>query len=195
MRTRFFSLVALLLVSDQVAADERSFRFGGSLESDAGCPRPNKAFCGQYSGTLTIDDDQEAAEWIPGHAYYYRYTVAEVIFADGQAVISRSPSQLPTRQSAIMGTIPKLRVETSGDYISITIDIVDPTSAFGSIAARYYYDRDTVVPADLRDVLETLSKEPEIAKFFVVGGACSWGPCVDSSLTPLRPSAPVENDG
>lgn len=184
--------MAFLIVSGQVVADERTFYFSGSLEGDTRCAPSDSAFCGPYRGKLTIDDDQDAIEWIPGHAYYYRYTAAEVVFADGQTVISKSPSTLPPMQSAVLGTTPKLRVETSGDYLHITIDIIDPKTAFGVIAPHYYHDQGTFDLADLRDVLETLCRKPSIAKFFVAGGACSHGPCLDQSLTPLRPKATVE---
>lgn len=186
--------MTILVVSGQLVADERTFYFSGSLEGDTGCPPSDGAFCGPYRGKLTIDDDQEAIEWIPGYAYYYRYTVAEVVFADGLTVTSRSPSTLPPMQSAVMGTTPKLRVETSGDYLHITIDILDPKTAFGVIAPQYYHDQGTSDPANLRDVLETLRREPSIAKFLVAGGACSRGPCLDRSLTPLRPTATVESE-
>ena len=194
MKSCIFALVAFLVVSGQVVADERTFYFSGSLEGDTRCPPSDGAFCGPYRGTLTIDDDQDAIEWIPGRAYYYRYTAAEVVFADGQTVTSKSPSTLPPMQSAIGGMTPKLRVETSGDYLHITIEMLDPKTAFGVIAPQYYYGRGTFDPADLRDVLKTLCGKPSIAKFFVVGGACSWGPCLDRSLTPLRPTATVKDE-
>jgi hypothetical protein len=97
-------------------------------------------------------------------------------------------------QSAIAGMTPKLRVETSGDYLHITIDMHDPKTAFGAIAPQYYYGRGTFDPADLRDVLKALCGNPSIAKFFVVGGACSWGPCLDRSLTPLRQKTTVKKE-
>jgi hypothetical protein len=133
-------------------------------------------------------------EWIPGHAYYYRYAEAKIVFADGQSVTSHSPSSLPPQQSAIMSVTPKLRVETSGDYLRITIDIFDPTATFGVIAPQYYYGLGTFDPANLGDVLGALRGNPSMAKFFIVGGACSLRPCVDSSLTPLRPAAAIKNE-
>jgi len=195
MKSCILALAAFLVVSGQVVAGERTFYFSGTLEGDTRCPPSDGAFCGPYRGTLTIDDDQDAMEWIPGYAYYYRYTAAEVVFADGQTVTSKSPSTLPPAQSAIMSMTPKLGVTTYGDSIHITIDMLDPTTTFGAIAPQYYYGRGTFDPADLRDVLKALCGKPSIAKFSVVGGggACSWGPCLDKSLTALVPEANLEN--
>ena len=175
-------------------ADERTFYFSGTLEGDTRCPPSGGTFCGPYNGTLTLDDDQDAMEWIPGRAYYYRYTTAKIVFADGQTVTSMSPSSLPPKQSAIMALTPKLRVEASGDDLHITIDMLDPTTAFGVIAPQYYYGLGAFDPADLRDVLKALPGKPSIAKFFVLGGACSWGPCLDRSLTPLTPTATIKKE-
>jgi len=192
MKSRIIALVAFLVVSGLVVADERTFHFSGTLEGDTRCPPSDGEFCGPYRGTLTLDDDQDAIEWIPGRAYHYRYAAAEVVFADGQTVTSKSPSTLPPMQSAIAGVTPKLRVETSGNYLHITIDMHDPKAAFGVIAPQYHYGQGTFDPADLRDVLKALCGKSSIAKF-VVGGACSWGPCLDRSLTPLRSTATVKN--
>ena len=194
MKPCIIAFAAVLVLSGQVVADERTFYFSGTLEGDTRCPSSGGGFCGPYRGTLTIDDDQDAMEWIPGHAYYYRYTAAEVVFADGRTVTSKSPSTLPPMQSPTMSMTPKLRVETSGDYFHITIDMLDPTTAFGIVAPQYYYGRATFDPADLRDVLKALSGKPSMAKFFVVGGACSLGPCLDRTLTPLRPAVTVKSD-
>ncbi len=190
-----FALTALLLVTAQVGADERSFYFGGTLAGETRCPPSEGSFCGAYAGTLTIDDDQVSMEWIPGHDYIYRYTEARVVFADGQTVTSYSPSTLPRQQSAIMSVTPKFVVEKDAQgRLTIIIDILDSESGFGTIAPRYIYGAGTFDPAVLCDVLAALPGKPSSAKLFVVGGACSWGPCVDHSLTPLTPEAKVRNE-
>jgi len=193
MKRCIFAFATFLASSGHIVADERTFYFSGTLEGDTRCPPADAAFCGPYSGTLTIDDDQDAMEGIPGRTYYYRYTEAKVEFADGQTVTSKSPSTLPPMQSATMGMTPKLRVEIAGESLHITIDMLDPKTTFGMIAPQYYYAAGTFDPADLRDVLGAVPGNPLLAKLFVFGGACSWGPCVDRSLTPLRPTATVKN--
>ena len=192
--TRMFALAFLLVVSGQVIADERTFQFSGTLESDTQCAPSDSDFCGPYTGTLTIDDSQDAMGWVPGHVYYYRYTEVKIVFADGQTVTTHSPSSLPPKQSANMGITSKLRIETSGDYLHITIDMFDPKATFGVIAPQYYYGLGIFDPANLRDVLGALCENPSMAKFFIVGGGCSRGPCADPSLTPLRPTAPIKNE-
>jgi len=72
--------------------------------------------------------------------------------------------------------------------------MLDPKATFGLIAPQYYYGVGTFDPADLRDVLGALPGKPLFTKFFVVGGACSWGPCLDRSLTPLRSAAILKNE-
>jgi hypothetical protein len=188
------AVAAFLVASGQVVGDESTFHFSGTLGSNARCPHLDSDFCGPYTGLLTIDDNQDAMEWIPGHSYYYRYAEAKIVFADGQTVTAHSPNSLPPKQSAIMGVTPKLRVETSGEYLRVTIDILDPEANFGVIAPQYFYGLGTFDPANLRDTLRALCGNPSMAKFFIVGGGCSPGPCVDSSLTPLRPTATMENE-
>jgi len=191
MKPGAFALAALLLVSGQVGANERTFYFSGTLEGETRCPPSDGVFCGPYTGTLTIDDDQVGMERFPGHTYLYRYTEAKVVFADGQTVTSYSPSTLPPKQPAMM--TPALRVEKDArGSLSIIIDMRGSEGGFGVIAPQYSYSAGTFDPANLRDVLAALPGKPSSAKFFVVGGACSWGPCLDRSLTPLTPKASVE---
>lgn len=188
------TLAGLVILFGQARATEQVFHFSGTLAGETRCAPSDDPFCGPYVGTLTIDDEQSGMEWTQGHEYYYLYKEAKVVFANGQAVTATSPNELPPKQSALMSVTSRLGVskDASGN-LHITIHMFGSGADFGAIAPQYYYATGTFDPSDLRDILGALPGHPYLSKFSVLGGACSWGPCLDKSLTALVPEANIEN--
>ena len=189
VHSKFLIALALIFLNPGNALSaELEFHFSGTLERARNCDPSSDAFCGPFTGTLRIDDSQVGRETTP---FSYDYTGNVVItFADSQTASCRShPSPLSEEINLYLWNRTRfclISVESHPENIRIVqLSIRPMEQEVLSVGLRYTYEAVAFDITNLTQVLEYVEKPPFIAIFSVVGKACSWGPCVDRSVTPL----------
>ena len=187
-KTFLSALTFLILLPGNALPAELVFHFNGTLEGARSCKPPSDAFCGPYSGILRIDDAQVGRQVTP---YSHDYTADVVIvFADNQtASCRRHPAPLSEEIDPYRWTRARyclISVSRRPENIRTVQLSIDPLEQEVSNVALVYTFEDVEFDIEeLTQVLGYLQEPPADAFFSVVGKACSWGRCVDHSITQL----------
>lgn len=195
MPTTLLAFVILLSLSfHAAAADELVLEFSGTLKGTGNCAPPSDVFCGPYQGLLKIDPDQPGFETA---GYSHDYTADLVVtFADGHTASCRAhPAVYPEKLDGHLDTRTQyclISLYRRPDHFHIQLSMYPLEKEIASVTLVYVYRTLTFNIRDLSEVLGKLLQPADDAHFWVVGQACSWGPCIDRSVTPL---AMVETTG
>ena len=184
-------LIAFVLFawfSENALPAELVLQFSGTLEGVRNCEPASDTFCGRYTGVLHIDDGQVGRETAP---FSHDYTADVVIeFAGGQTASCRAQTpplpetyegHLETRMRYCLISVSK----RPGNFRTIQLSFNPLEEKISFVSLVYEYEAKIFDIRVISQVLGSLLQPPTQASFLVTGHACSWGPCVDLSVTRL----------
>jgi hypothetical protein len=185
----FIVVIASSLFSQVAVPEELVLEFSGTLEGTKTCVPASDAFCGPYTGILRINTNQ------PGRArgLWHDYTADVVVtFADGQTATCQAfPPELAETTDLSEYWQKKLQycllsAHRAAGNTHVQLDANPPLEEeLSSVSLVYTYEGYIYDVHDLSQMLEMLLQFRAQGSFWVVGKACSWGPCVDKSVTRL----------